>query len=939
MNSLLDDVPQMPNGVMDQLPKKKPELSIMSNLWDGLTEAFGQLTQPVKQTPYYWAYDKAKDVTWRGVQGTVNEMGEGIFHDFPQGTIDLGVDIINATGGLLGVEDDVIDRDKAQIVPSLFSNEERTQMNEQLGYNMKMVEDHSVARLMGQLLFGYAGIRSIAKKGLMGEAVAVAGAGATVDPTEPNLSAFMTDTKFNNALFEFMASGVDEEAGAGERLVSRAKFVAEELGLAFLPLGLIKGVQEFKNNPAIREQLIDTLNPERISSLLDKTPGIAFPKSFIPETKFNVVPDQKGILHLVDEGVQVSTEALPSTGILQGRLIARMNLDQQTKYQEEVNELLGDTVEQISGLNKISDINAPSYFEGHVGVSRQAVYEVETEIVDGFIVPTAKAQEQIKRHSALSGHLQDQDAVASHYFVPTNDLSKINLGKIDIGRPITDAEMIAINRIMTDLDMGLAPVSTARGVNLLNVEGLDTDVFITLSGKIKDELGAETVLFGKNGLADDVSYIAGDKSGYKSGQEKYQEIALLGKIDDAGGSNRSQQWWGNADLVEETLEKVRLHREEFLKRYPQESKTIRQIGEEADLLAQANKTVIRIGDYSKKANQTIYDRMLGEAQAILKGGDKEARGWYTTKFQQALDQLSKRHPELAQGADQSARDLFSSLVAITSDGAKIAENMRFADEVYQAYKQTGKVNSHIPQGERVASYTSNLNLLQDLIDEKGLRGALDWLSETQTTKAIKDQYNINTGYKVDVEVPNSTIFGAKLGMFHANIMGQPNWLTMDRWWSRTFNRYRGQMTIQPTDSSMKAYRKAARIPASVPDSEVIEMAHIQAKKYAKSNYKNKTNINIKANNVSKQIKGLRNDPQNASDRAFMVEVTERVVKELQKQYPDMTTADLQAILWYGEKYRMKEFGSKAPLDVVDYSDVTGGLLQKDVPPSPTHLLQ
>ena len=76
------------------------------------------------------------------------------------------------------------------------------------------------------------------------------------------------------------------------------------------------------------------------------------------------------------------------------------------------------------------------------------------------------------------------------------------------------------------------------------------------------------------------------------------------------------------------------------------------------------------------------------------------------------------------------------------------------------------------------------------------------------------------------------------------------------------------------------------------------------------------------------MKGLRNDPQNASDRAFMMEVTERVVKELQKEYPDMTTADLQAILWYGEKYRMKEFGSRAPLDVVDYSDVTGGLLQK-----------
>jgi hypothetical protein len=933
MNSLFDDVPQMPNGVMDQLPRKEPELSIMSNLWDGLTDAFTQLTQPVKQTPYYWLYDKASNITGKQVGDTVREMGEGVFHDFPQGTIDLGVDIINATGGLVGLEDDVIDRDKAQVVPSLYSNEEREQLN------MKMVEDHSVARLMGQLLFGYAGLRSIAKKGLMGEAVAVAGAGATVDPTEPNLSSFLKDTKFNNALFEFMASGVDEEAGAGERLVSRAKFMAEELGLAFLPIGLIQGVREMKNNPAIREQLLDTLNPERIGSLLDKTPGVAFPKSFIPETKFNIVPDQKGILHLVDEGVQVSTEALPSTGILQGRLIARMNLDKQTQYQVEVNELLADTVEEITGLNKISDINAPSYFEGHIGTSRQAVYEVETEIVDGFIVPTAKSQEQIKRHSALSGYLQDQDAVASHYFVPTNDFSKITLGKIDIGRPLTDAEMIAINRIMTDLDMGLAPVSTARGVNLLNVEGLDTDAFITLSGKIKDELGAETVLFGKNGLADDVSYIAGEGGGYKAGQQKFEEISLLGKIDDAGGSNRSQQWWGNADLVEETLQKVRVHREEFLKKYPQETKTIRQIGEEADLLAQANKTVIRIGDYSKKANQTIYERMIGEAQAILKGGDKEARGWYTIKFQQALDALSKRHPELAQGADQSARDLFSSLVSITSDGSKIKENLRFADDVYQSYKQTGKVNLHIPAHTSSTSFRINLNLLQDLIDEKGLRGALDWLSETQTTKAIKDQYNVATGYKVDVEVPNSTIFGAKLGMFHANIMGQPNWLTMDRWWSRTFNRYRGQMTTQATDSAIEAFRKAGNFPETMRNATLIKKAIEQSRIYAKSGFKDKSAINVKANTVAKKMQGLRDAPQNASDRAFQIEVTERVVRELQKEFPDMTTADLQAILWYGEKYRMREFGSKAALDVVDYSDVTGGLLKQDAPTPPTHLLQ
>ena len=927
MNSLFDsDVPQMSNGVMDQVVRKKePELSIMSNLWEGLTGAIAPI---VGNTPFGWAYDKAKDVTWRGVQGTVNEMAEGFFHDVPQGTIDLGVDIINATGGLLGKEDDVIDRDKAQIVPNLFSNEERTRMNEQLGYNMKMVEDHSVARLMGQLLFGYAGIRSLATKGLMGEAVAVAGAGATVDPTEKNLSAFMTDTKFNNALFEAMASGVDEEAGAMERLVSRAKFTAEELGLAFLPVGLIKGVQEMKNNPAIKEQLIDTLNPERISSLLDKTPGIAFPKSFIPDTKFNIVPDNKGILHLVDEGVQVSSEAKPSMGLSSGRQLAKLPIEVQRLHQQETNTIMGSFIEDMFDVKIIDDVDSPAYFEGNTGVSRQTTYSVETEIINGVEVPTAQAREKVKQMAATIGHIQDQDAVTAHYLVPIRNLSEGDLADIPIGRILKDDEMKGIVEILEreGIDPNhIAPVTTSNGVHLLNTSfgDLDNEAFVQISSIIGKHLKAKDVNLYKNGFLED-GYIGGF-DGYKSGQAEYAKIA--NQSGNTGTSKTDQSWWGNADAVEAKFQEVRANTENFLKTHTPKQ-TIRQIGEQADALALSSNKVIRLGDYSETANQTIYDRMLGEAQAILKGGDKEARGWYTTKFQQALDQLSKRHPELAQGADQSARDLYSSLVAITSDGSRIKENLRFADDVYQSYKQTGKVNLHIPAHTSSTSFRINLNLLQNVIDEKGLRGALDWLSETQTSKAIKDQYGINTGYKVDVEVPNSTIFGAKLGMFHANIMGQPNWLTMDRWWSRTFNRYRGQMTIQPTDSSMKAYRKAAKISASVPDSEVIEMAHIQARKYAKSGYKNKSIINKKANTVSKQIKGLRNDPQNASDRAFQIEVTKRVVKELQKEFPDMTTADLQAILWYGEKYRMKEFGSKAPLEVVDYSDVTGGLLKQ-----------
>ena len=922
MNSLFDDVPQMSNGVMDQVVrKKKPQLSIMSNLWDGLTDVIAPI---VGNTPFGWAFDKASNVTGKQVGDTVREMGEGFFHDLPQGTIDLGVDVINATGGLLGKEDDVIDRDKAQIVPNLFSNEERTQLN------MKMVEDHSVARLMGQLLGGYAGIRSIAKKGLMGEAVSVAGSSATVDPTEKNLSAFMKDTKFNNALFEVMASGVDEEAGAMERLVSRAKFMADDLALAFVPVGLVKGVLEIKNNPAIKKQLLDTLNPERLS-ILDNN-------LLIPNTKFNVVPDKKGLLHLVDEGVQVSSEAKPSMGLSSGRQLAKLPIEVQRLHQQETNTIMGSFIEDMFDVKIIDDVDSPAYFEGNTGVSRQTTYSVETEIINGVEVPTAQAREKVKQMAATIGHVQDQDAVTAHYLVPIRNTSEADLADIPIGRILKDDEMKGIVEILEreGIDPNhIAPVTTSNGVHLLNTSfgDLDNGSFVAVSDIIGEYLKGTDVKFYKNGFLDD-GYIGGF-DGYKSGQQAYDEIAS--QFGNTGRSKSDQSWGSHADAVEAKLQEVRANTENFLKTHTPK-KTIRQIGEEVDALAQANKTVIRIGDYSEKANQAIYDRMLGEAQAILKGGDKEARGWYTTKFQTALDLLSKRHPELAQGADQSSRDLFSSLVAITSDGAKIKDNLKFANDVYQSYKQTGKVNLHVPAHTSSNSFRLNLNLLQNVIDEKGLRGALDWLSETQSSKAIKDQYKINTGYKVDVEVPNSTIFGAKLGMFHANLMGQPNWLTMDRWWSRTFNRYRGQMTIQPTDTAMKAYRKAAKIPASVPDSEVIEMAHVQARKYAKSGYKNKTIINKKANNVSKQIKGLRNDPQNASDRAFMMEVTDRVAKELQKEYPDMTTADLQAILWYGEKYRMKEFGSRSPVDVHDYSDVVGGLLKPTTPPPITGLL-
>ena len=923
MRSLLDDpneIPQVSDGLLTNQETKRPDSLGIGSIWDAVTEKIAPI---FNATPIGYGVNALRNTTKEEYQNIGREMAEGLYSDLPQGTIDLGVDIVNATGGLLGLEDDFIDRDKAQVVPNLYSNNERAKLN------MKMNEEDSTARLMGQLLGGYAGIRSIASKGLLGEAIAVGGAGATLDPEQDNMSAMMKDTRFNNAVFEFLASGVDGEASAMERLQARAKTVAEELGLAFAPIGLMRGVQEIKNNPELKAQIMDTFSPDRINSLLDNTPGLT------GEPVFNIVQDDKGLLQLV---AQQSSEALPSTGLFEGRVLAQMPLELQQAHQTETNAILGTFIEDTVGLKIIDDVESPSYFEGHVGTSRQISYAVDTEIVDGVIVPTAESREKIRQASAMLGYVQDQDAVTAHFITPIKDISEADVADIGLGRVLSNDEMQGVVEILDDMGLeDIAPVTSGDGIHLLNVSfgSIDNDMFREASGKIKDYLGASDIDYGRNALLED-GYVGGF-DGFKSGQEEYAKIGRT--LDDSGTSNSAQPWGSNSEAVEAKLQEIRANTKDFLKRHPQEAQTIRQIGEAADLQAKANKQVIKIGDYSDKAKVAIGDNMYNEALAILKGGDKEARGWYTTKFQEAIESLSPRHPELASGQDQVARDLFSTIVAITSDGAKIAENMKFADDVYTTYKNTGRVDQFIPKGERSASYKSNLTILQNLIDEKGLPETLEWLQQTQKANVIKNEYGVSTGYLKDTLVPNSTIFGAKLGMFNANLMGQPDYLTMDRWWSRTFNRYRGQMLDHPTDSSIEAFREVANLPDTMRKSTVIKKAIEQAKIYSDSGFKDKTVLNQKANTIAKKMAGLRDAPQNASDRAFQMEITQNVAKRLQEDYPDMTVADLQAILWYGEKYRMKQYGSKAPVDVVDYSDVTEGLLARNDLKEITGLLQ
>jgi len=824
-----------------------------------------------------------------------------------------------------------------------------------------------LARDITQFMTGFASAGGMAMKGIAKMTAAGAAGDVTFDPTEGNFSTFLRELDIDNSVTQFLDStNYDDEDNLRARLANVAEGALMGASIDLI----VESLRWAKNNPEVtREALLKVLNKTTEIG----TGGVV---KEMPLARYAV--DDQSIDSIMTGSAQQSSEALPSTGLLEGRMLKRHPIEVQEQYQLEVNDLTDGRIEEITGLQRIGTATAPSRFEGHIGASQQITYKVETELdADGFIVPTAEYREKLKRAAAVKGYIQDQDAVVNSFLAPVKDPSDVNAVSFNIGRVLTHDEMMSVDAAIDEVAKSLgvnpddiATPTTKDGINLLNVSfgGIDALQFNAVADKILDVLGVTEYDFANNTLLDD-GYIGGF-DGYKTGQKAYDSISK-GPSNDTGTSNGTQQWWGHSDRVEQAREEVRTHREKFLKKHKLPRKTIRQIGDESDELARKERRVIKANDFSKKAHNAITPQMFDEAVTILKGGDKDATGWYTTRFQMALDTLSKKHPELAPGKDQTARDLYTTFVAITSDGAKVAKNLEFADEAYSSYKKTGKVNAEIPgAGERAESYKINLDILQRLIDEQGVERATKYLAEHQTVSKIEASFGVKAGgFSKSSTLPNAAVFGPKLGMFWANLIGQPEHLTMDRWWSRTFHRYRGKMTKDPTKQSIATLKKllieGGLVKSKNPQMKTItSMAKDIAKRYGKEkNFKNGTPLDKAANNVAKAVTGLIDSPAGVTDRSFQVGVTRDVVEVLQIARPgesykdakkrildhrkkqkdskepieplkkegfaEMTPSDLQAILWYGEKRRMKEFGSASPIDEVDFMDVTSNIIKED----------
>jgi len=350
-----------------------------------------------------------------------------------------------------------------------------------------------------------------------------------------------------------------------------------------------------------------------------------------------------------------------------------------------------------------------------------------------------------------------------------------------------------------------------------------------------------------------------------------------------------------------------------------------------------------------KTIEKMANWMADEIEFELQSPDAAAVGWYTHKFQTALDLMADIFPEfkgdnvnpsliglreLDISTSEEARAVMTVIIALTSNGTKVLDNFKNATKVYQNFRMTGRLTlGTLGMNDRARHTENSLTRFRQIVDEYGnVMDATAFLLEETTVKEANKglkELGLPTMSKVptDMRVPRaSAVFGPKLGAFYANLSGQSGYLTMDLWWTRTINRYRGD--VLPRIVGLKGdewkKEKGEWVPKGVArfkhmigrpdltDKQALNYITEYAQRYMDKKFKDGTEAEAAANTLYKDIfLKLAEAPEGPSDRAFMIKVAEAAQAEVQRRTgQEYTIADIQAMIWYYEKRLYADMGAK-----------------------------
>ena len=367
-------------------------------------------------------------------------------------------------------------------------------------------------------------------------------------------------------------------------------------------------------------------------------------------------------------------------------------------------------------------------------------------------------------------------------------------------------------------------------------------------------------------------------------------------------------------------------------------------------------TVIKVArEFDNKAAEAYPDRDLSERtdenveivsdlithealQALDQDGN--AGEWYQQKVAAALELAAQKFPELAAGSnDPNPKFAFTAIMAVTSNGATVAENSVNAFRLYEEYRQNNEFTI-FGSGKEGPSMRKSFALLNALIEADGIDSVRKFMDEDITVRDLKNNFDLTVSGELQGTVlKGSAILGPKIGGgFYQNLNGNYDPLTMDRWFMRTYGRLTGSLMKEADRTKpyqLNKFRETAlrdeyrkklkkdgigRVQLRKDDEYLEDYARKVQREYAKGGFKLKNTLNLASNTFVKS-QDEKQAPQNGSEREYIRRLMERALEKVNdfNSNNPINMGALQAIIWYPEKQLYKLHGvGNARSEPTDY---------------------
>ena len=408
--------------------------------------------------------------------------------------------------------------------------------------------------------------------------------------------------------------------------------------------------------------------------------------------------------------------------------------------------------------------------------------------------------------------------------------------------------------------------------------------------------------------------------------------------------------------------------------------------------AAAKRARVDLSDFSAETEKYLVRTLLEDARFALTE-NANAVGWYDEKVSKAVRILSLVYPKVA--TDKRHEFVFKWALAATSNGIKVDKNYEYAADVYEKWlrseEELGEGKGRLPEkmlnaeGEKTggtarAAMEKSFKILNLLFDRKSFKEIEEFMRTMHTVREVHEfvgkykngrQIKVGGGYGLDELVYGAAIMGPKIGNgFFANLNGNYDQLTLDRWAMRTWGRMTGTLVLNKekqakikrgqikqiikalTKAQKKAFEAIIGRKLTVGDLDQLAidiekastteenrdlMAAIATFKEDQKNYDTYVEIGGKprkddktvslgdylrkrGNLLAKDNDGQKESPSGAPERRNIGKVFQQVLDVLQKDYPALTMADLQALVWYPEKKLYDSAKLKEAVVETNYED-------------------